>query len=370
MAIVFTTALPQDQVLNAYNNSVIRFGTDSGAPARSVVQVDKYKFEITPNNGEFYFNLKDVVTLLINQNKFIDAIAPDSPANYVFPDNTLFLDVEVSITIFKTNGASETDTLNLNYLKAVQQLFRPIYDESETFRILLPADNIKKHVTYFEGYPFDVSIYSNASRSVTVTNKRTAQSINISLLKGVNRLFLSNGENDNLGFEGSLPLNLGVNELVFSFGSESYTLFVDKKPVACGVYVKWFNQSGGWSYWLFEALYQEKLTFKATQLINNDFRNLENTSSRQIITAKESQKAFDVETYLINHQERLILGDLPESPKVYFYAIPELQPFKAVDFKEVTVKDGTIQLNNTKNAIQRYAFTIELPNQYTQKYAG
>jgi len=54
----------------------------------------------------------------------------------------------------------------------------------------------------------DISFYSDAIRTVTILNKKTGISTTKEFTIGVNRLYLSNGENIN-GFESVVPLVIG-----------------------------------------------------------------------------------------------------------------------------------------------------------------
>lgn len=362
---------PQGALLNAYNNSIIEFGTDVSTPARATILIDAYTFEITPNQGVFYFNLKEIIKVLINQGNFKDDIEVLNPANFLFPDASLFLEIDYTITVFKTNGTSETLDKTYKYIKSAKQIVRSYFDENDLIKFLTPSKDLKAYITYFEGYPFDVSIYSNIARTVTITHKRTATTLDISLSKGVNRLFLSNGENDNLGFEEQLPLYIGLNELEFEVdASNKLTLFVTKMAVDCGVYLKWFNENGAWSFWKFSPIYKESINTKSLDEINSDFNNIEDSVSRVTQTGKEATKTLALQSGRMNERERLVVSQIFSSPKVFYYNQLELQPFQKVDWKEIKTPSTNQELNNTKKTLTEYDIKIELPEQYTQTYAG
>lgn len=370
MAVTIITE-PQGVLLNAYNNSVIEFGTDVGTPARATILIDDYTFEITPNQGVFYFNLKEIIKVLINQGNFNDSIEVSNPANYVFPDASLFLEIPFTITVIKTNGDSEILNKTYKYIKSAKQIVRSYFTENDLIKFLTPSKDLKSYVTYFEGYPFDVSIYSNTSRIVTITHKRTATTLDVSLSKGINRLFLSNGENDNLGFEEQLPLHIGLNELEFKVDNDNkLTLFVTKMQVDCGVYLKWFNQNGAWSYWKFSPIYTESQSNKANKPINSDFLNIEDTIGRVTQTGKKSNNTRNIQSGPMNERERFVVSQVFASPKIFLYNNLELQPFSKVDWKEIDIKASNQELVNTKKVLTEYKIKINLPELYTQTYAG
>lgn len=362
---------PQGALLNAYNNSIIEFGTDVGTAARATILIDGFTFQVTPNQGVFYFNLKEIIKVLINQDNFSDTIAVDIPANYLFPDASLYLEIPFTITVIKTNGTSEALDKTYKYIKSAKQIVRSNFDENDLIRFLTPSKDIKSYVTYFEGYPFDVAIYSNISRIVTITHKRTLTTLNISLSKGVNRLFLSNGENDNLGFEEQLPLFVGLNELEFRVDvSNALTLFVNKAAVDCGVYLKWFNQNGAWSYWRFSSIYKENVNTKLNDELNSDFNNIENTIGRVEQTGMEAFLTRSVKTGNMTDHERFVVSQIFTSPKVFLYNNQELQPFSVDNWKKIKVKASNQELLNTKKVLTEFDVKLEFPEQYTQTYAG
>ena len=371
MAVTLTTE-PQGQLLNAYNNSVIEFGTDVGTPARALIVVnDEYTFEVTPNKGVFYFNLKEIVKVIINQGNFPDNIEVMNPLTFLFPDADLYKEIPFEITVFKTNGSSETLTKTYKYIKSAKQIVRRYFDENDLIKILSPSTDITSYVTYFEGYPFDVSIFSNIARTVTITHKRTTTSINVNLSKGVNRLFLSNGENDNMGFEEQLPLFIGINELEIEVDIDNkLTLFVTKKPVECGVYLKWFNKNGTWSYWKCSPIFKESINARDLEEFNNDYSNIETTKNRVSQTGKEAVKTLQLKTDRMTERERFVVAQIFDSPKVFYYNNLELQPFNLVDWKEVKVSSSNQEIRNTKKVVTEYNLKIELPQEYTQTYAG
>ena len=370
MAVTIITE-PQGALLNTYNNSIIEFGTDLGIAARATILIDEFTFEITPNQGIFYFNLKEIIKVLINQGNFKDTVSVDSPANYLFPDASLYIEIPFTITVIKTNGTSETLDKTYKYIKSAKQIVRSYFDENDLIKFLTPSTDLKAYVTYFEGYPFDISIYSNIARTVTITHTRTATTLDISLSKGVNRLFLSNGENDNLGFEEQLPLYVGLNELEFRVDVDNaLTLFVTKVAVDCGVYLKWFNQNGAWSYWRFSGIYKDSINSKALDELNSDFENIEDTVGRVTQTGKTSNVIRSIQSNRLNDRERLVVSQLFSSPKIFFYNNLELQPFSLLDWKEIDIKSSNQEILNTKLMLHEYDIKIDLPELYTQSYAG
>lgn len=369
MAIVIYNE-PSASPLSAYNNTVIEFGLNAGVPARALVFVGTYKIELAPHNGLFYCNIKELVTLLCNQNAFEDSVSVTSATNYIYPDATLYREQQVLLQVVKTNGDVEQLTKTYPYLKSVTQQVRPLYADNNSIRLLLPSANEVKQLTYFEGLPLDVALYANANQQLTITNTYTGTSVLVNVAKGVNRWFLSNGENDNQGFEADVPLYLGLNKLEISNASETITLYVDKKPVGCGPYLKWFNRSGGWSYWQCKPVYTQKFKTKSLIGLNRDFYNLEAGISGTAISGKENEVTLEVSTGFMVDYERRQVAELFTSPKVYYYHQEALQPFTVTNWKEVTVADGSYDMFNSNQKRKEFRLSITMPMEYTQTYGG
>lgn len=365
MAILITNQ-PQNPPHNAYNNSIIEFGVDAGIPTAANISAGGHTFEIFPDlNGKFFFNLKSIVAALINENRFNDDIVVNDPAVFLYPDSNLFYELALNIEVLLEEGDPVTTDLNLPFLKSVEQVIRKRYNNSE-LKILTPAASQVAFLSYFEGMPFDISIYSDVARTVTIENVKTGMSHSLNFSKGVNRIFISNGENDNLGFENQLPLYLGVNELEFKIGGViQFTLFLDKKEAECGKLLKWINPSGGWSYWRFMDLHLENVKTGTIDRLNRDFMNLPDSQGNISITGKEAETELQLMSGLANEDERQLLNTLLSSPKVYLYTNELHQPFEKGDFVEVELANGTFT-KSSKNQLSNLTVKVILPNLYTQ----
>ncbi|TYP71492.1 hypothetical protein [Aquimarina intermedia] len=365
---------PTGPVIPMYNNMIYEFYSDIGDGVRATVKISSYTFEISGNKGLFHFNAKDVFNVLMNKFGFRDDIIVELPQNFVQPDFNLWNSYDINFKIFQLNGASDSLDKPCAISKAVVQLYDPTYEEAEKIRIYLPSNDTLKHATFFEGYPFDVPVYSNIARTVTVTNKKTSSSILIQLAKGVNRVFISSGPNESQGFESLMPLYLGKNELEFSFTegsvSEKANIIIDKKPVDCGTYLKWFNASGAWSYWKFSPVYSKKVNTKILDEINNDFSNVDKTVSPTIVTGIQTKPEMSLNSGYLNVDEQRLVSDLFTSPKVFIYTNEIHQKFFEEDFKEVQVKPGSREVFNSKLETREFQVDIMLAEQYRQTYAG
>jgi len=213
----------------------------------------------------------------------------------------------------------------------------------------------------------DISFYCDANKTVTIRNKKTGISTNKQFTKGVNRLYLSNGENIN-GFESQVPLIIdSINQLEFHEGLtllETIEVFKHKECEA--PYLKWFNNSGSWSYFRFSKIYQKQTSHKNLDFVNNDFANLQKSKGNFKTMGKEANSNLILKTDNLNPLEQENFLDIYTSPKVFLYNTLPNQPMTEYSFKEVSISNGSEIVFNNKKDIRQFNVNVELPNVYTQ----
>ncbi|SOC79830.1 hypothetical protein SAMN06296241_1367 [Salinimicrobium sediminis] len=359
------TNQPQNPPFNAYNNSIIEFGVDAGVPTVATISTGGHTFEIFPNtSGVFFFDFKSIIKALINGDLFNDSLVATSAA-FFFNDSKLFYELTADIEVTLEDGTSQTTQVVYPFLKSAAQVGKQKFNPSD-LKLLTSGATEVAHLTYFEGYPFDIAIYSDISRAVTISNVRTGISSSYNFSKGVNRLFVSNGENDNGGFENDIPLHLGVNELEFRIGTQiKFTLFLDKREAECGKLLKWLNPSGGWSYWNFMELHLDNIKTDTLERLTGNYKNISQSTGNISITGKQAEKELELMSGLVNNEERELLDTLLYSPKVYLYTNDLYQPFETLDFIEVELGSGTFS-KSSKNKLTSLQVSVILPTLNTQ----
>ena len=375
MAIVFTTALPQDQVLNAYNNSVIEFYSDVDQEnVKATIAIDALTFEATPSpDDKYYFNFISIIKTLINANYFQDTIEPENENSIVYADDSLYKEIEATITVEFDDGTTDQTTINLSFIKAVDQeenYKRNLTNaQNSTIALLLPfipESNQDYHATYFEGYPFDVALYSDADRTVTLKNTTTGLTSDVEVSKGVNRIFLSDGDN-NFSVDEIIPLQVGINVISLSVDDTPLiNLHLTKADSICGTYFKWFNDQGGWSYFLFHK-YDRTLTTKETESFTKDFQNLSNADDRFYDMGVESEYENKFFAMGITPVQMQLIEALKGSSKVYRYLNKRYQTGKRIDWITDKIKPGKLRtFNRIRNT---YDVQIETENTKQNKVA-
>ncbi|MDI9257278.1 delta-60 repeat domain-containing protein [Flavobacterium sedimenticola] len=360
------------QIINpAYNNTIIRYSTTINDVTHSEIDVNGTIYRIDPFLNSFTFNFKEIAKNLINPNYFKDEVVPDILSNAIVDDSTLSLTLNAEIKVFDINNEFLTANKTIKFLKNVEQL--PNYIDrlaaAQPVRILLPTSNYTEYyLPYFEGYPTDFSIFGLQTNDEfflkNTSNYFTTETFTATTSE-VKRFFISDGQNES-SFIGDLNLASTHNNVeLWVNNSFVSNVMINKKESNCGVYLKWFNNSGSYSYWLFEEPYTTTNTFKSMDDITGVYDNLQNVTSTSNIIGKRGERKIKLKTKYTN-QEKQYIQSILSSPKVEMYAYN--QPFIATNtnaFFGITVNDGSFT-DSSKNSNNTLEITITLPDLFTQ----
>lgn len=359
MAILFTSDFPSTQVLNAFNNNVVSFKSNSGTTSLdATITVGSVPVTITPDSdGLFTYNFIEIFKTIINSNHFKDGIYTDGavphPGDYLFTDVNVYKDLTVQYTITLEDGNTETTSRSYRVLRSVVQLedYRRNLTNvgNSSIALLSPfTQNSSKtnYATMFDGYPYDLAIYSNNFQNVVFKNKTTGFEIILALRRGVNRFFFSNGIS-NVTLDDDFPITLGVNEIeVYPMGSASSksTLFLNKKEACSGHLLKWYNDFGGWCYFLFN---ENMLSKKVKDLgeFTSDFKNMKDTKDDFTSLGYTNEKMTQLFVEHLDSNEKKYINTLFGSPKVYLYLNEPFQKAGEKDFVPVKVDTSKVEDN-------------------------
>lgn len=376
----FLQSIDTHKLRMAYNNDIIRFYGNNALQAVSCQIYDtflKINATIYPNpQGQFYFNFKPYVSALINTRNFDDTTEPniqaDVPSSYVYNfSNGTFTQRNITFKIQYDNDTTESVSYVLSWIAGVQQP-----NNYYNFRLgdLLLLSPFKKdsansyYLKYWQGYPFDIPFYTPNS-TIEIVNETNLLSAEFSITGYGDRLIVSDGRT-NVTLEDVLPLSEGFNQLRFIKntlpGQYDKYVTLEKIPYQCGVYLKWFNAMGGYSYWLFENTYSIDRSTKHIGEIDRDNNNLEDTFARVATLGKESQDTIRVIAELINEDERGILEGILDSPKVYMFTGKPYSQNGHRNWIEVSLKTSSARLKNPRQPLTNFTFDLELPERYTQ----
>lgn len=350
----------------AYNNSIITFNSTITGMTRGEITVNDKVFKIYPFNEVYKFNFKEIASTYINLNGFEDTILPDIVNDgYVYDDQSLQLTLSAQINT--TNALTgDTTTVSYHFLKSVEQLigYNRKLQSSTDIRVLLPTINFTDYyLTYFEGFPIDFAfsgLVSGDTFNFKNANSGVVTQIYTATTNEVKRFFLSDGSYDStIANELALSSNLNKVELWVN-GVFKANIYIRKIESQCGIYLKWFNQNGGYSYWLFDKFYKESLKVKDLDDINGTWGNLQDVTYITNSLGKTANSTIQL-TASYNKNEKDYLLDILKSPKVemYIHQSPfiKVQPY---DFIGIKVSDGNTNYENKSN-INKLRISIELP---------
>jgi len=382
MSIIFTHPIQQDRLRMAFNNDVIRFYSTSALVPKSCTISNgnnAMPFAVTlypdPEN-RFFFNFRPYVSALINTRNFEDALQteldPANPDSFVYnASEGMLLQMNVTITITFTDDSADAATHTLTWLAGVQQLTNHVPLSTTNTYVLAPFKKgtaNRYYLKYWQGYPFDASIYSFI-KPFSVLNETNLLSQVFNPLGLVFRMVFSNGDDDET-LEDVLPLVEGYNTLRLmaqtTATEDDKFISLEKVPYKCGVYLKWLNAMGGYSYWLFEDTYSIDRSTKQLGELDRDNANPEHTFARTTQVGKESQDTLKIVAELLTEDERSIVEGLLDSPKIYLFTG---KPFAQNDYRnwvEVSLKTTSSRLKNPRQPLTNFTFDIELPVRYAQ----
>lgn len=383
MAITFSQALSESDVLNGFNNNIVKFSSDSLSPAvKAKITIGAVDVIITPDpSGVFTYNFKTFFKTLVNTNNFEDGIvdevfADDLTPQYVYEDTNLYKSISVTYEVTLESGSTESTSKTYNVTRSLLQLedYRKGHlIASQAVSLMLPFNepgaNNTFHVTYFEGYPFDFSLWSNAARQIEIRHEGTGLTTNMNVLKGINRIYISNGS-VNWSFEDILPLHVGVNHIrirIAGLTAQEMNLYITKKQGLCGTFLKWFNQVGGWSYYLFNTHFEERKV-KSLGTFSNSPKNIENTVEDTVNLGSGSEDEIEVFYSSATPEEKRLINTIFDSPKIYRFLPDPFQNAQEADWIAERIKQGSFETYNKNKPTYEDKFTIEKASRYKMTF--
>lgn len=353
MAIVFLDHTINGKILNAYNNNVVRFKSDTGNSLNADITVTAnslpYSFQITPNQaGEYYFNFKSIAIALINTSLFADA-CPYSTVGTLWADPNAYLNISVEYKINITDVSFETASYSYDFIKAVNQITEKALFNNRGLKFPMHQPYFDKYyLTLFKGYPFSIGIFGeNATFTLDGVSK---PQVNV---KQASRFILSKGDS----------LWPDITKEYHTIVLDGKTIVLNVKDICAGVYLKWHNQYGAWDYWLFDKNIVDDLKSSSIGSLENDFDNLSGTSSPSVSMGKDSNHEIDLIAQ-VSREESARVRAILDSPKVYFYIGLQDEANSSDNWIEVRVsgKSTALKSSSVRNNI---AIKMSYPKPYT-----
>jgi len=381
MAIIFTKDIASDRLLMAYNNNIVRFGSDSELiPATGQIIGLGIDALLYPHpNKTFYFNFQEYVTSLINTKNFVDDLdydLIDGDVNSFIYDvaDGCYLEGDVTFKINFTDGTSESITRSVHFIAGVEQLETYKKNRIDLIEnnivVLSPVQTRTNNSTYlkfWEGYPFEFSFYNGQypDAELKLLNRSNGLDLDITSKSKVNSLFLTDGRID-VSIEDFLPLLIGHNDLAISVDDvdQNLNLIINKIDSECGVYVKFLNKYSKWNYWLFSPAEDRQRTSKYLTEISNDFKNLEDTQASTIQSGKVGDESLKVIAKRLTQNDKLILEGIIDSPKILLFTGERFSKADASDWMEVRLKTTSFDTKLPNTKIYSPLFEFDFPERY------
>ena len=370
MAILFDKDLDYTRLLMAYNNNVIEFYSDSGiAPLKASIQIGILPpVIIYPQpNGKFFYNFKTLISSILNTDNFKDDTLPDFGTAFDYDWTKVFNADGILITIQLSDSSTESITLSPKWLAGYFQDFTK-WDAHyvDGARLLHNQVNNVTYLKAWNGYPIDLPFYKPTGGDLAVVNNGTLTTVPFAYEIG--RLFLSDGTTDWSNPVQTTPfkINIGLNDIVINdviflkLDVENPCYDTDYLTGSPKVYIKWLNNFGGWSYWLFDKADIVR-NFKDLGELDNDFSNREDTISKTLQIGKTSTDRMNITTDTIDRKYQCLLESLLESESVFLYRGTPFSPYNFNQWLEVSVNTTSVAVQKAKRLQNRFDLTIELP---------
>ncbi|WP_339875194.1 hypothetical protein [Olleya marilimosa] len=360
-----------DGIYPAYNDSYIQFESTLTGSTKAVIQLLPQTtfpkpFELYSNiNGVFIFNLKEAVKSRFNQYGFED-IYTTYPTGWSRNIQNLTLTQHLEITDYNTETSGATLTKSYEFFKSVKQIGEPVF-YNNTQILNNSINGVDYNLTYFEGYPFSFELQKVIENdSIKIRSRNTSLFSNNLISDSTNamRIYIDK-VSSNWTTSNFLPLQDSLNKLeIFNNGVLTTNFNLKKVPAKCGVYLKWFNNDGGYSYYLFDEYYNSSSTFKSVgEVSRNSFNNvIDGLKSPTMNIGKEGSENLAVRT-VADENEVQHLKSLFSSPSVQMWS--SNNPFINGKWQTVTISGN--HSYSTKKALNEVKLTINLPEQITIK---
>lgn len=129
-----------------------------------------------------------------------------------------------------------------------------------------------------------------------------------------------------------------------------------------GVYLKWLNKLGGYSYWLFRQTHKRNIKTKSIGDFQTYFLNRKDVSKTFESAGTEVSESWDLvnEIPITNNEIRRELTEIIESPEVYLYTGEKGST--ETSWLRVKIEDSNLKMNVNSLIHDDFEITILLPN--------
>lgn len=364
-----TINLEPTGIYPGYNNSFVKFSSDLANNNRAEITASPSEtfpnaFLIYPDtDGEYVFNLKEVAKTILNANGFADSNFFDDA--YFKNISGLYLLQEVTIEVF-SDIDSESVVKNYQFFKSVKQVLEPIHPNP--YQLLSNSNSgVDYFLTYFEGFPFHFDLQRVAdAKTITV------KSLNTSVIspdmdttdESAFRINVDRSEGLNWTDDNFLPLITGLNRLeIYEDAAFKTNLYLTKKKVCSGIYLKWFNSDGGFSHFLFQEYFSDNIKANDIAFVGvNEFLNVGSFNGSVKSIGRSASRSFKVRVKCDSNEVKQIQS-LYTSPWIQMYSSRN----QNVKGEFIDVKITGIYAVKNKVSNNEFILNVTLPEMITPK---
>lgn len=379
MAIVTTKAPSQTEWLFSGNNHILEFESDdeNTTPQTATISIQGIDLPILiyPDpEGKFWFNFQEYFEVLFDN--MIDDIDPET-VNEIDFDTYLFdwtksvKTITVEYSILMTDETSVTSQITLFVAFGVEDYLSYKQGENKSANkvlIQLPlkiGTSTNYYAKYFEGYPFDIGFTQAIPALINpqnIQNLVTGEiSADLNTSYSAQRLVFSNGD-ETTTIENHLVLIEGTNIIRFAGGTgPDQDVYIKKVETCEGVYLKWLNSFGGYSYYLFNDRKTVTLDNNSKGMALADHKELQDTNSPWMGLGKERSEEWDLIAEYLTKDDVNLLFDLLESRQVYLFTGRQYSANSTNDWLQVEVLNKSIIKENFKGKVPQLPLKIRLP---------
>ncbi len=386
-----------------FTNTTIQEGAeDVQTEMYAEIWINNFKFvNLKSVDNIFEFDIKEVVKSIFG--KFDDNTYYNI-SNFIKVDDNLFKKLDIKLIIKFTDETEETNEevdINTFVTRAVRQhsdIFKTSMFFYEPNRIFNAGSGVlrtlalirtgksktnsseeRQYLKVFKGFPFDVSIIADPTNtnSILTLFDMSGNFLNYQINpvvtpadKYLQRVIISDGQSLH-GVFTPLPLFkkglMGINSGSDTTTKDSSYLFELELVNECGIYLKWINGCGGWSYWLFNSQHEITHTSKSIGTVLQNAGQLDYQSD-EINIGVDAEKKLKLTAQNLENWYLEQLLDIGTSPCIYIYNKPK--GTLCYNIADAWLK--IVEVNNFKYVEDSFtrkhkvSFDLQLPKIFTQ----
>lgn len=360
---MITIAQEPGALYPAYNDAFIKFSSDISPTYAEVIPADTVNFPnafllYPDSSGNFLFNIKELAKASFSNPEFSRNGYTPFTWGQSFQDNK----VSVQVTI-KTYSDTTNDSVTKTYTfyKEVIQIGQPLISNY----ILSPSKNGVDYIfKYWKGFPFDFQLKDLAAlQNVTVKNVSTGvtSAAMTTQQAGSFALHVDTGAS-NWTDATFLPLINRRSELeVYQESVFKANVVLLKEDDCEGWYLRWYNNNGGFNYWLFDQHIQTETKVKSGgDVAKNTFLNAGSADAPFLEYGKTAKKALRLKTTVEKALQDTFEG-LYTSPNVELYSAQT--PGLTGSWSSIRIDGAITKFSKRENT--EYNIIIDLPELIT-----